>query len=30
MTTEAFDPDVKLLIEEGRQKGFLSYEFFPF
>jgi len=26
MTTEAFDPDVKLLIEEGRQKGFLSYE----
>jgi len=26
MSTETFDPDVKLLIEEGRKKGFLTYE----
>jgi RNA polymerase primary sigma factor len=26
MITDGFDPDVKLLIEEGRKKGFLTYE----
>jgi RNA polymerase primary sigma factor len=26
MTNEHFDPDVKLLIEEGRKKGYLTYE----
>ncbi|MHC4225692.1 MAG: RNA polymerase sigma factor RpoD [Planctomycetota bacterium] len=26
MTSETFDPDVKLLIEEGRKKGYLTYE----
>ncbi|MGQ0614878.1 MAG: RNA polymerase sigma factor RpoD [Planctomycetaceae bacterium] len=26
MNTESYDPDVKLLIEEGRKKGFLTYE----
>ncbi|MHC4934385.1 MAG: RNA polymerase sigma factor region1.1 domain-containing protein, partial [Planctomycetota bacterium] len=26
MTSEPFDPDVKLLIEEGRKKGYLTYE----
>jgi len=26
MSTETFDPDVKLLIEDGRKKGYLTYE----
>jgi RNA polymerase primary sigma factor len=26
MSTEGFDPDVKLLVEEGRKKGYLTYE----
>ncbi|MHC4547242.1 MAG: RNA polymerase sigma factor RpoD [Planctomycetota bacterium] len=26
MSTETFDPDVKLLVEEGRKRGFLTYE----
>jgi len=26
MSSETFDPDVRLLIEEGRKKGFLTYE----
>ncbi len=26
MTREQIDPDIKLLIEDGRQKGYLTYE----
>ena len=26
MTNDNFDPDVKLLIEDGRKQGYLTYE----